>query len=312
MLVKIYPDPRKAKEEKDNIKLFKPYLDPVHYPEYDELRRSRGTAYFLMVTNLVEGPSGESQTFKDMILSSNFTREQISDFVKNLISVLNKLPRLQPSKPLDLMAEYISKYLDDTAKHSVIDSYNKIHKWFGHIADGLSLSEKILNSLPRAAFEGTVSGTCHGDFHSKNIMIRVVGGELVAFLIDYSRSGGSHSIKDLVTLETDMVIRGLSGIKQFSRKEIVMKYLRSFHSAALDIVDMTAMERLQVEKVSMVIKILRASAAADHKVKEIEYCGAALLKTLEVLSYGKLPYDHNKRATTYVDYLIERIKFLGK
>ncbi len=306
--VKIYPDQEKALEEQRNTKYIKPYIDPLHYPEYDDLRRYRGTAYSLVITNLVEGPSGEAQTLKDMVLSQEFSLKQTNEFIVDLLSILRRLPRLKPTTPLKLIDEYISKYLSDPIKDRFLASYNNNHKWFGNFADGLSLADKIHISLPPDALNGTVYGACHGDFHSENIMLRAVGGKIIPFLIDFSRVGGSHAIKDLVTLETDMVIRGLGGLNMFSIKGNFLDYLRSLFDRKIFKADIAANEKLQVDKVSMVIKTLRDAAFTDHGVKEIEYCGASLLKTLEVLSYGKLPYDQNERATTYIDYLFERIK----
>lgn len=310
--VKIYPDQEKASEEQGNTRYIKPYIDPVYYPEYDDLRRYRGMAYSLVVTNLVEGPSGEAQTLKDMVLSGEYSLKQMNEYIGDLLTILRRLPRLKPPMPLKFMETYLSKYLADPHKDRIISSYNAYHKWFGNYADGLSLADKISGSLPSVALNGTVYGACHGDFHSENIMLRVVGGKIIPFLIDFSRCGGSHSIKDLITLEIDMIIRGLSGIKLFSLKDNIVQYLRSINAGAFNMEVLTDAERLQVEKVSMVIKTLREFSLADHGVMEMEYCGAALFKTLEILSYGKLPYDQNERATTYVDYLIERIKLLTK
>lgn len=313
VFAKIYPDLDKAWRELERcMKFAEPYISHSHYPAINLFRRYRGNLCSLMVTDLIEGPGGQELTFMKMIMSSDFSLEQTQEFILDILSIMNNLPRNKPDERSDLLNDYLQKYLDDEQKRIRLDSENLCNKWFGSFPKDLPLEEKIRDFLPKASLEGTSLGVCHGDFHSENIMGNDVKGKLIPFFIDYSRAdGGTHSVKDLVTLESDMIIRGLSGIEGFHDAIRIKTFLESLEKVDgnhnnIEPIDMN--EELQLEKARVIIKELRKCAVSDHGVSEIEYAGAALLKTLEVLSYGKLPHDQTIRATTYVTYLCRRIQ----
>jgi hypothetical protein len=107
-----------------------------------------------------------------------------------------------------------------------------------------------------------------------------------------------------------MIVRGLQGIKEFNNKNKLCNFLGSLgdDSEANGYV----LSSLQVAKVKHVVKNIRQFYADKYRITRAEYYGAALLKTLEVLSYGKLASDSNARATTFVDYLISEIQSVTK
>ena len=164
MFAKIYADEKKAYAEQQNTQLFRQYIDSVHYPEFDDSRRYRGIAYSLIVTNLVLGPSGNPLTFLDMAKSDLYTNTQTNEFIEDIFTILDKIP--SSGKSLKLIDEYLYRYLTDHGKCRILESYNCYHKWFGHPADDLTLLDKILKTLPSKVLNGSVSGLCHGDFHS--------------------------------------------------------------------------------------------------------------------------------------------------
>lgn len=309
MFAKIYPDHEKAQKELYNFRVLKMYIDSAYYPEYDDARRYRGNAYSLVVTDLARGPNGQLLTFKDIFSLGQFNVNIVSEFTEDILYILDKLPRSKPTNRIDLIDNYVTKYLDNPDMERTLAAYNDCHRWFGDFADELTLKEKIRRSIPKIAVEGSVSGYCHGDLHLENIMLKDIRGKIVPAIIDYSRTSiTAHSVKDLVTLEVDLIIRGLRGIKAFITRDKIIDFLNLI-SVEKDIKkDFEPQDLLQIEKVERAIKTLRTFALKVHEVTEVEYFGAALLKTLEVLSYGKLPFDQNERATTYVTYLLERLK----
>jgi hypothetical protein len=294
LFVKVYPDDRKAQKENSNFILLKPYIEAINYPEYDDLRRYRGQGYSLMVSDLTKGPSGKLTTFGEIILNTIYSKEFVRTFLEGLLLIHKKLPRRKYD--FNLWDEYIVKYFNEKM-YKVIDSYNQVHRWFGAFADATPIKEKIRKTLPEAALTGTTFGMCHGDFHYDNIMLRDIDGKIVPVFIDFARAGWTHSVKDFVILETDLIIRGLKDQETLSQQDNILKFLDNLHKN----------DTKERGKVNLVINLLRKGAFESYGATEIEYYGAALLKTLEVLSYGKLPFDQNERATTYVTYLLERL-----
>lgn len=267
------------------------------------------------MTELAVGPNGKALTFREMVLSPTFSPQQTKNFISNALLVMGKWPRSKPAQVHDLVGEYLTEFLGEDTRLK-LESENVCHRWFGQFADGLSLEKKICDSLPAASREGTSLGICHGDLHGDNVMVRDIGGKLIPFFIDFSRAGKTHSIKDLVILESDMIIRGLTGIETLHDKARISSFLESLDikggKSRLEKQGLSEDTLSRLEKIRVVTKELRKNAFSFHGVAEIEYAGAALLRTLEILSYGKLPRDENVRATTYVSYLCERIRRLSK
>src|SRR5207245_3258497 len=124
-------------------------------------------------------------------------------------------------------------------------------------------------------------------------------------LIDFSRTGHVHSVMDLVTLESDLIIRGLNetDIRPFLESlNVVLEDSGTAGEMPIGIPD-----SLRARKIYVVISLLRFKATTTYGVSLAEYECAALLKTLEFLSLGKLPYHQHIRATQYVTHLCKRL-----
>jgi len=134
-----------------------------------------------------------------------------------------------PEDRLDLLDEYTKKFLADQEKRLILDSENTCNRWFGNVADVLELTENIRKSFLRI-YSRNFFKICHGDLHADNIMVKSNGGSLIPVFIDFFSHRRTHSLKDLVTLESDMIIRGLGGIKSFSEKRMVRYFLGDFKS----------------------------------------------------------------------------------
>lgn len=317
VFVKIYLGHEKAQKDLKNFESHvEPYFASDYYPPY-QYRRYHGKAYSLLVTDLVKGPENKELTFKQMVLgetSAKFSLEKVRSFILNVLAILDEKWALKtPENRPDLLEEYIKKFLADQEKRIILGSENNCHRWFGDVSDVLELTENIRRTIPEKLLTGTFSKVCHGDLHAENIMVKSSGGSLVPVFIDFSRTGETHSLKDLVTLESDMIIRGLGSIKSFSDKKTFRSFLETLNFTTDNKECETEWtqnmnESLQLQKVQAIIKELRNNAISFHKVPPSEYECAALLKTLEVLSYGKLPHDKTVRATTYVTYLIGRLR----
>lgn len=221
VFVKIYPDHGKAIRDLWYFtRSVEPYIDSDHYPQYQHIRRHHGRAYSLLVTELAEGPNG-CLTFRDIINSEQYTTELVRDFIGKAILIMDNgnLSKKdkgwkcnKSTKPRDLLEDYLLEFLEDQEKKDRrirLDSENICNKWFGNFSDGLPIENKIRDSLPKTYLQGMYSKTCHGDLHSDNIMVKSSNGSIFPVFIDFSRTEETHSLKDLVTLESDMIIRGL-------------------------------------------------------------------------------------------------------
>lgn len=318
VFVKIYQGQGKAFRDLQNVtKFVERYLGTDYFPPYQHPRRYIGKAYSILVTDLVIGPNNRALTLREMISSkdaANFTLREVRDFISDVLLILSKKWQATlKQNDSDLIDNYLKRFLDDNEKRLNIDSENICHKWFGKYADNIKIEEKLRATIPSKFLKGSLLRVCHGDLHTDNIMVKSIGGGTHPVFIDFSRTDETHVLKDIVTLESDIVIRCLCGIKLFSNKNIIRAFLESLTSDNMgrySINEWTydANEILQIEKVRTAILELRKHSVYTYKIPLQEYRCAALLKTLEVLSYGKLPYDQNVRATTYVTYLLEKLK----
>jgi len=318
VFVKIYPDQEKAQRELSNYTTYvEPYIESSHYPGYQHFRRYRGKAYSLMVTELSVGPNSNALTLREMIFSPAYSVEQIKNFISDLLLAMGKWPLTKRAEKIDLFNEYLAEVFTNEDKKIKLESENVYPGWFGDVADSLSLEGKIRKTLPEASLRGKFLRICHGDLHADNIMVKDVGGRLIPVLIDFSRTEQTHSIKDLVTLEADMVIRGLCGTGGLHERVGVQSFLELLsvetENGGHEKQDSSdGKNSSQLGKVRLIIRKLRKNAFSTQGIPEIEYAGAALLKTLEILCYGKLPHEQNEKATTYVSYLCGRIRRLSK
>lgn len=300
---KIYPDERKANSELQNLKAyFNTYIPPQYYAHYQTFRRCKGHAFSIGVTDLAIGPNNSPLSFNKMMQSSKHSVTEIESFITEIISVLDIFPINEGEVKLDLFKEYLE--FSNAEREKLLNSENICRKWFENIAGPEKLIEKIKATLPPTALESNFQRVCHGDMHGENIMVKKIGRKLSPFFIDYSHVEYQHGIKDLVTLEADIVIRGLEGIEVTPfLNSLERKYRRK--RARID-----KRRRLLVMKSASVIRELR-KMASSYGVSVIEYFGACLLKTLSILSY-RLPFDQNQRADLYIKYLLGKIKKLSK
>jgi hypothetical protein len=309
VFAKIYNKHEKAQEEYSNaLKYIADYID---YPRYDHYRRYQGIGYSLMVTDCTKGPNGRPMTSQKLITSDTISKETVRGFVGALEKLLDKLPFKVGTG--DLVHEYLADTLSNADKVRKLESDNSCHQWFGGFSDGLSFEEKIRRTLGPLRLCTNAMGNCHGDLHSDNIMVKVEGNKKLPALIDFSRAGWTHAIKDIVTVEVDMIIRGLSEIKALEEKGLFLPFLKALNakgSAAILFNKKQLKNKKEfrrAEKVRIIIQTLRRHAFKKYGIDEIEYFIASVLKALEVLSYGKLPLRQNERATTYVSFLVDQI-----
>lgn len=304
------------KDSNNLVELVERHLEEGDYSKLTDTRRYIGRAYSLMVTDIVVGPGKRRLTLREMICSKyadDFTINKVKDFIQKVISIFDKW-ELKSVSEIDLIDAYLKDFLDDNKRRLNIESENVCHKWFGNFSDGKSLKDKIRNTIPKELLSSCLTKICHGDCHTENIMVKDIDGILKPVFIDFSRTGETHALKDLVTLESDMIIRGLGSIKHFSNQKTVASFLKAFfddNNSRVNEWTHDAKELVQLKKVMAVITELRCHATDVYKSSLSEYECAALLKTLEVISYGSLPHDANVRATSYISYLIERLKKPG-
>lgn len=304
--VKIYPDQQKANSELHNLKsFFSVYISPEYYAHYETFRRCKGRVFSIGVTDLAKGPQNKPLSFYKMLGSSTYSVVKIKSFIKKILSVLEQFPTNEGTVKLDLCKEYLDFLSTNADRENMLNSENICHRWFGNIADPEKLIEKIKALLPDFALESVFQRICHGDMHGENIMIKKISDKLLPFFIDYSHVRYQHGIKDMITLETDIIIRGLEGID-------VILFLTSLEKKVKNNrLKLGNPHLLLANKCAVVIRELRRKASS-YNVSEIEYSAACLLKTLSILSYGKLPFDQNQRADLYVKYLLQNIKKLSK
>jgi hypothetical protein len=315
LFAKIYPDDKKALKDLTNYAEHVQLLGEDYSPAYQNERRYRGNKYSITISEIVDGPSAKQLTFGDMILSpegKNYSLKAVDDFISESFEVLDSNWKVKAEKS-DLIEVYLEKKLKENENRSNLESENNCHRWFGVPADSSSsLEEKIRQTLPKSVLQGTTSKIIHGDFHIENIMVRQRKAfRIEPVFIDFSRTSETHALVDIVTLEADLIIRGLNGIGAFSNKQGALSFLKFFDNSNSESINKwtyDAVELQQIEKVIHVIKRLRQIALDGYKSTQEEFLGARLLKTLEVLSYGSLGPSQSMRACAYVTYLMSKAR----
>ncbi len=311
--VKVYPGSEKVFKEVENCLTYaESDLETGCYPPLVHQRRYQGKAYSLFVTELVDGPEDRPMTFRDILQSRRYSAQKVRTYI---LTALKKMDQGWKSKtaqePVDLLTAYLGDTLKREDRAGKLESENKFNGWFGNCADSLPLNQKIRNSFSPDLLQGERSKICHGDLHTDNMMVKTFSQPI---FIDFSRTGDTHPLKDLVTLESDLIIRGLDGVRELFPREQFALFLKSIPYDSNDRKHKkltTGIRKQQVKKVLIVLSVLRKNAKSVHDASEAEYLLAALLKTLEVLSYGKLPFDQNERAVMYVTFARDRIKQLS-
>lgn len=304
---KIYHEEGAANRELGGCLRLEPYLPQIHYPVPKQARRYRGRAYSIVVTDLAEGPERQVLNFRKMMETSQFTSQTVGHFAQGIVDLLRLLPHHRLLEPRDLVREYLGGCLDDVSRRRKLESENTCHKWFGSLSDltASSFSEVLRASLPPASLQGSMAGLCHGDLHTENILARCVQEAIIPVLVDFSMtSEDHHGIKDLVTLECDLVIRTSSIISLPSWLEGLEPISASEIGASVE----SEPGQEDRRKMQSVVRTLREVAAAHFCASHAEYFGAAMLQALRVLSRGNLTHIQSVRASAYVTYLLGRIR----
>jgi hypothetical protein len=311
---KVFPDKAKAgKEYKNFLEHVKRQFPSDYYPAYDFERRLSGIAYSLIVLDMVVGPGGKATSFLDLIAGKEFSVAALTEIANEALSVMRQCWKPASGKTIDLITEYLGPSLNKDLRKTILESENNCHRWFGKRLDALPLDAKIKKSIPAELLTSSNSKVCHGDLHLANIMVKNLNGKLHPVFIDFSKTGATHSLKDLVTLECDLIIRGMDGIKKLTEIENIELMFGELEYAGSSLKHVarfagTEDETIRLEKVVTMIDILRDEAAKFQNATEQQYFTAGLLKALEVLSYGKLPYHQNLRATRYVSHSLLKLK----
>jgi len=300
---KIYQEREKANTEISNLKYIGRYMAPEYYAHHQIFKVYEGHVFAILVTDLVKGPKNRPLSFYKMLQSSKYSVGHIKSLIRKAFSVLEKFPKTRAEEKIDLCKEYLGFLSENPPRERMLRSENICRRWFGNIKGPTDLLEKIKAALPPRALESLCWRVCHGDLHSENIMVKEMGGKLGPSFIDYYHVGYQHGIKDLVVLEVDIVIRGLEEID-------VISFLDSLEGKVKRL-KLDKRHLLVAQKSAVAIKELRKKASS-YGVSEIEYFGACLLRTLFILSYGKLPFHQNQTADLYVKYLLGKIKKLSE
>jgi len=125
-------------------------------------------------------------------------------------------------------------------------------------------AEKLLSTAARQAI-------CHGDAHTRNILIRREQG----FLIDYALSGPGHPCSDLVKLELSIY---LSRFLQFGTEQDLVMLQRA----------------LSIERLPLTELLLRHKDLIRSKTNLLclKMCVSARDLVADVLKVQKLPWEH--------------------
>jgi hypothetical protein len=314
-LAKIYPDEGKALKEYNN---YKNYVDryfktPHHVPHYDNFRRYRGRGYSIFVMDLISDSDGNIVTLLDMIRDPKFDVTTVASLITSLLAVLSgSWSGTILEDHQDLVDQYLGVLSSNDKPERVraIESEIVCNRWFGGSYDRLSARQKIFSSFPATVLQGSNSKFCHGDLHCDNVLIDGRMRELIPIPIDFSRTGRGHFLKDLVTLECDVIIRGPDQIPALSNPTVISGWLRVVGSRSGEPIDgvSEAPHLLQMSKIAAVVGRLRADAQGTYNASLTEYRVSALLKTLDFLSYGHLTYDQTLRAVGYVNHLCHQLR----
>jgi len=313
---KIYPDEQEALREYDNYKNYVERYVARHYrPHYNDDRRLCGLGYSIVVMDLVSDSNDDIVTLLDLIQDDSYDLASTESFASALLRVLRESWGAKVvDEQLDLIHEYLAflEKENQEARVRAIQSEDSCNRWFGTIFDDPDIRGRISSYLSEGVLIGSKSKPCHGDLHCDNVLVDGKTGNLIPVLIDYAKTKTAHFLKDLVTLECDIIIRGPDGIAPFSKPEIVREWITSLDSPrpgnmgdSWEAVDES--EFLRVKKATSIIGRLRSDAQDFYRATPTEYFASALLKTLNIISHRNLRYDRTVRAAQYVRYLSKKL-----
>lgn len=211
--------------ETENHRLIEPFLGGQH------LAVLKGEAYSRQVGGLVYSLIGAEdwqtiRTFGDLFFSENaptvigllerFFNQTFKGLLTNarqekidLVAAYTRQLRLTPDRLRLALAEVHPPALTEP------------HLQFKELPG--SFKNPILWALPSGEFRPfevlSRQCLCHGDLHSRNILVDTSGH---FWLIDFARAGDSHALRDFVELETDikfnlLQVADLKALHQFER-----------------------------------------------------------------------------------------------
>ena len=136
-------------------------------------------------------------------------------------------------------------------------------------------------------------------------MVHDYKGKYIPVLIDYSHTNpSSHCIVDHVTLETDLIIN------EVDINDINFLLSNLIYPPEKILATNSKMKRSKTQQIICIINKLRIDAFDKYKMSEIEYIGAAFLKTLQLLSHADFPDENVTKAHIYINHLLKRINLL--
>jgi hypothetical protein len=192
-------------------------------------------------------------------------------------------------EPVDLVAEYFS-FLSPARKHRIIrlESEIETNRWFP--------LQRTLGVTLRTAFPvhmGQKRKTVHGDCHCQNILL---GRDSTPVFIDFATAGPSHYLKDLVTLEIDLLARGPDFVVGVS-VPAVPSWLESIEAPD------TVREHVVLRNIETLVRLIRAHAidVLGATLKEYQFC--CLLQALNMLSHSMTKSQHQRLSDIVKYYL---------
>lgn len=317
--VKVFPDNKKAYEEYARLQNeVKPYLEGEAFVQPDLSKWLQGVAYSIWITEIVRGPGGKSTSLGDVVRSKRHNAEQFRHLVREALSRTD-VKGWQPDKgkvERTLLEEYLGSLVAregdaDRAsrRRQILESEDGCHNWFSGL--GVSVLERMGATFPKLNATGWATKRCHGDFHLENVMVRKSAQSVIPVLIDFSRAGTAHVVRDCVTLEVDLVVRGLGGVRKLADVNAAHTWLtRVLRGAGVRRDRMgrrVSQGSTQEVKVAAGIREARRHARIKLKTQDEEYAAAAMLRALEIVSYGNLSRDELVRAVGYINYQRQQI-----
>jgi hypothetical protein len=277
-------------------------MPSLHYPSYDLSRSCNGKRFSLFVSELAEGPGNEIITFRDMVESHQYSVLEVCEFLQSVLNVCErywKVPLIEGS--VDLANEYLSGCFSNPERLRTLESEMIGSLGLGNMED-LTPKARISKFINEGTLTGSKVKKCHGDLHADNIVPRCFEDKLIPAFIDFSKvHPARHFLADHVTLEVDLIVNSLDStcdsdsLKLLSLDELLDPRSQSDRS-------------LRFQKIANLLLLLRQNAKHVYGAHKREYLKAAFFRTLNVLSYGTLPFDEYGRATEYCRYLIQKLR----
>jgi thiamine kinase-like enzyme len=251
----------------------------------------------MVVMELVANPDGAPLTLMEALQCPDFTTDNVREVMSELMHAFQDWRKPQPAA--DLITSYLpflhTQRLD---RIRALRSEISANRWFVPHSH-LDTEEQVRSALRIET--GGRSCICHGDLHASNILVEQIGRSHMPVLIDFYRTGPAHHLKDLVTLELDLVIRAPQSI--FKEPNTLDVWLRQIAEN-----DFSDTNDLLLAKLSCAVLVLREFAHHSREADTTEYGRACILQTLNMLSFGTLSLDQRLRATEIVNHWRARLE----